>query len=54
MYSRTNAAVPADALQRLSKMTRARGTEWALGIELRSLALLRQVKTPSVCSASRS
>lgn len=30
----------ADALERLSAMTRASGTDWALGIEARSRALL--------------
>jgi DNA-binding CsgD family transcriptional regulator len=34
------AAHAADALQRLSKTTRASGTDWALGIEARSRALL--------------
>jgi DNA-binding CsgD family transcriptional regulator len=32
----------ADALDRLSKMTRASGTDWALGVEARSRALLSE------------
>ena len=34
-----------DALQRLSEMTRASGTDWALGTEARSRALLSQGRT---------
>jgi DNA-binding CsgD family transcriptional regulator len=35
----------ADALQRLSQTTRASGTEWALGVEARSRALLSEGET---------
>jgi DNA-binding CsgD family transcriptional regulator len=35
-----------DALERLSEMTRAAGTDWALGIEARSRALLSQQEGP--------
>jgi DNA-binding CsgD family transcriptional regulator len=35
----------ADALDRLSKMTRASGTDWALGVEARSRALLSEGDT---------
>ncbi|HYZ62449.1 MAG TPA: AAA family ATPase [Acetobacteraceae bacterium] len=40
---RTGALTPAtEALQRLSEMTTASGTDWALGVEARSRAMLRE------------
>ena len=38
-----------DALQRLSETTRASGTDWALGIEARSRALLSEGQTAENC-----
>jgi DNA-binding CsgD family transcriptional regulator/tetratricopeptide (TPR) repeat protein len=39
----------ADALRRLSEMTRASGTDWALGTEARSRALLSEGQTAENC-----
>ena len=44
----------ADALDRLSQTTAASGTDWALGVEARSRALLTEGKRPSRSIARRS
>ena len=46
---RSGAARASDAVQRLSETTRASGTDWALGIEARSRALLSEGQTAENC-----